>query len=168
MIIGRLSSELAPSPGRWRRAARTASVTAGGAALMAVLQINNPLGLTLLYNFGAPETAFSFAAGCGLLICTGILQWLALALGGSLLTWPLAHLGTFIVLSIVTSYFIYASPHLGRLWVWAQIPILTGFYLMVLQPGMLAADNAEAFFGLAIATGLLWLCNRMSAVVNAA
>ena len=101
---------------------------------MAVLQINDPLGLTLLYNFGAPEAAFSFATGCGFLICTGILQWLAVALGGSLFTWPLAHLGTFVVLSIITSYLIYASPHLGRLWVWAQVPILTGFYLWCCSP----------------------------------
>ena len=129
---------------------------------MAVLQINSPLGLTLLYNFGAPEAAFShLPQAAGFLICTGILQWLALALGGSLLTWPLAHLGTFVVLSIITSYLIYASPHLGRLWVWAQVPVLTSFYLMVLQPGTLAADNAEAFSGLAIAAGLLWLGNRL-------
>src|SRR5271163_3316091 len=107
-MLNRLASELAVAPGRWRRATRTAGITAAGALLMAALQINDPLGLTLLYNFGAPETAFPFATGLGFLSCTGVLQWLGLALGGALLTWPLAHLGAFVILSIVTSYLIYA------------------------------------------------------------
>jgi uncharacterized membrane protein YccC len=126
-----------------------------------VLQISNPLGLTLLFNLGAPEMAFSVTTGVSFLACAAVLQWLALALGGSLVTWPAIHLGAFVILSIVTSYLIYALPELGRLWIWIQVPVLTGFYMIVLQPAALGADNVEMFAGVAIAVILLLLCNRL-------
>jgi hypothetical protein len=128
---------------------------------MAVLQISNPLGLTLLFNFGAPELAFSVTTGVTFLACAALLQWLALALAGSLVSWPVAHLGAFIILSIVSSYSIYALPELGRLWIWIQVPVLTGFYMIVLQPAALGADSVQMFAGLVVAVLLLLLCNRL-------
>ncbi|MGH8338309.1 MAG: hypothetical protein ACRETL_16135, partial [Gammaproteobacteria bacterium] len=146
--------------GRWRRAARVAGITSVGAALMAVLQITDPLGLTLLFNFGAPEMSFSVTAGVTFLAFAALLEWLALALAGSLVTWPMAHLSTFIILSIVSSYLIYARPELGRLWIWTQVPVLTDFYMIALRPEGLGADNFQVFAGLTLAIGLLLLSNR--------
>lgn len=128
---------------------------------MAVLQVSNPLGLTLLFNLGAPELAFAVTTGVSFLACAALLQWLGLAVAGSLVTWPVAHLGAFVILSIVTSYLIYALPELGRLWIWIQVPVLTGFYMIVLQPASLGADNVQMFAGVAIAIILLLLCNRL-------
>ena len=159
--LKRNANDLGPTVGRWWRAARIAGITSAGAALMAVLQISNPLGLTLLFNLGAPELAFSVTTGVSFLACAALLQWLALALEGSLVTWPAAHLGAFIILSIVTSYLIYALPELGRMWIWIQVPVLTGFYMIVLQPAALGADNVQMFAGVAIAVILLLLCNRL-------
>jgi hypothetical protein len=128
---------------------------------MAVLQISDPLGLTLLFNFGAPEMAFSVTAGGTFIVFAALLQWLALALAGSLVTWPIAHLSAFIILSIVTSYLIYARLELGRLWIWIQVPVLADFFMIALQPRGLGADNIQMFFGLSLAIALLLLCNRL-------
>ena len=160
-VLNRRADDPQPGLAKWRRAARIAGITSAGAALMAVMQISNPLGLTLLLNLGAPELAFSVMAGVSFLACAALLQWLALALAGSLVTWPVAHLSAFIILSIVTSYLIYALPGLGRLWIWIQVPVLTGFYMIVLQPGAVGADNVQMFGGVTIAVMLLLLCNRL-------
>ncbi|HUN59970.1 MAG TPA: hypothetical protein VMU41_17815 [Candidatus Binataceae bacterium] len=146
--------------GRWGRAARVAGITSIGAALMALMQISDPLGLTLLFNLGAPEMAFSVATGVTFLSFAALCQWLTLALAGALVTSPMAHLSAFIILSIVTSYLIYARPQLGRLWIWIQVPVLTDFYMIALQPKSLAMDNIQMFAGLLLAIGLLLLCNR--------
>src|SRR5260370_31922588 len=68
------AAELAPFPNRWRRAAQVAFVTAVGAGLMASVQIVNPLGLTLLVSFAAPEYAFSVATGAVFLIAAAAIQ----------------------------------------------------------------------------------------------
>ncbi|MGA2408884.1 MAG: hypothetical protein ABSG46_00645 [Candidatus Binataceae bacterium] len=128
---------------------------------MATLQITNPLGLTLLFNFGAPEMAFSTMTAIALLACAGFFQWLALALAGALVTAPIAHLGFFIVLSFITTYLIYAQPQLGRLWVWVQVPILSAFYSIIFQPATIVSDGGDLWAGLAVASALLLLCNRL-------
>jgi hypothetical protein len=128
---------------------------------MAVLQISDPLGLTLLFNFGAPEMAFSVTTGVTFLAVAALLQWLALALAGALVTWPIAHLSGFIILSIVTSYLIYARPELGRLWIWIQVPVLVDFFMIALQPQGLGTDNIQMFAGLSLAIALLLLCNKL-------
>jgi hypothetical protein len=154
-------SERQAAVGRWQRAARVAGITSVGAALMALLQVTDPLGLTLLFNLGAPEMAFSVTAGGTFLAFAALLEWLALALAGSLVTWPIAHLSTFIILSIVTSYLIYGRQELGRLWIWIQVPVLADFYMVALQPEGLGADNIQMFAGLTLAIVLLLLCNRV-------
>ena len=130
-----LAAELAPTPRRWWRAARVASVTATGAAVMAILQIVNPLGLTMLFNFGVPEAAFSLGTALAFLAAAAIVQSLGLAIVGALVDAPSVHLVVFIIVSAVSSYVIYAVPRLGRLWIWVQIPAVTAFYLVIFQAG---------------------------------
>ena len=90
-------AELAPFPNRWRRAARVALVTALGAGVMAALQIANPLGLTLMLSFAAPESAFSLGTAVSFLAVAGALQVVMLALVGAAANSPVVHVGAFIV-----------------------------------------------------------------------
>lgn len=154
-------AELAPTPYRWGRSARAASITALGAGIMAAMQISNPLGLTLLVSFALPEAAFPLSRGLGFLCAAAILQTTALAVVGTLADVPMIHLSVFILLSLVTSYLIYSVPTLGRLWVWIQVPVITAFYMVMFVPRELGWDNAQMFAGLAIAVGLLLVFNNL-------
>jgi hypothetical protein len=154
-------AELTPFPGRWRRAARIAFVTALGAALMAAMQIVNPLGVTLLLSFAAPESAFSLRTGITFLIGTAAVQLLTLFLIGGLVDLPVAHVCVFIAYVAVSTYFIYGVARIGRLWVWAQIPSVTAFYMVIFDHRGLGWDNAQMFAGMTIAVTLLWLFNNV-------
>src|SRR5271154_2888785 len=116
------AAELAPFPHRWRRAARVALVTAAGAGVMAAVQIANPLGLTLIVNFAAPEFAFGLATGVVFLIAAAAIQILTLVTVGALVDNPVAHICVFVAFTAVTTYLIYGVPKLGRIWLWIQIP----------------------------------------------
>lgn len=155
------AAELAPFPHRWRRAARVAFVTAVGAGLMATVQIVNPLGLTLLVSFAAPEYAFSLGTGVGFLIGAAAIQTLALFVIGAMVDNPVVLICAFIALTAVSTYLIYGVPRLGRLWLWAQIPSLTAFYMVLFTHRTLGWDNAQMFSGVAIAVALLWLFNNV-------
>ncbi len=155
-----LAAELAPTPRRWWRAARVASVTATGAAVMAILQIVNPLGLTMLFNFGVPEAAFSLGTALAFLAAAAIVQSLGLALVGALVDAPSVHLVVFIIVSAVSSYLIYALPRLGRLWIWVQVLAVTAFYLVIFKPDSLGWDSSEMFASLVIAVAILMLFNN--------
>jgi hypothetical protein len=155
------AAELAPFPHRWRRAARVAFVTAIGAGVMAALQIDNPLGLTLLVSFALPEFAFSLAAGVVFLIAAAAIQLLTLATVGATVDSPVVHVCVFIAFAGVSTYLIYGVPRLGRLWLWIQIPAVTAFYMVLFDRRTLGWDNAQMFGGIAIAVGLLWLFNNV-------
>src|SRR3984957_10705170 len=155
------AAELAPVPDRWRRAARVAFVTALGAGLMAAMQLANPLGLTLLVNFAAPEFAFSLATGITFLVAAAAIQLLMLATVGATVDNPVLHLCAFIAFAGVTTYLIYGVPRLGRLWLWIQIPAVTAFYLVLFDQPALGADSAQMFGGVTIAVTLLWLFNNV-------
>jgi hypothetical protein len=154
-------AELGPTPRRWLRAARVASITALGASVTATMQIANPLGLTMLVNLALPEAAFSFSRGVAFLCCAAIFQTLALATAGALVNSPALNLAAFVLLSLVTSYLIYAVPTLGRLWIWIQVPAVTAFYMVLFVPTRLGWDNNQMFAGLAIAVALLLLFNNL-------
>ncbi|HZY60681.1 MAG TPA: hypothetical protein VFE56_13025, partial [Candidatus Binataceae bacterium] len=156
-----LGAELASSPQRWRRSARIALITGLGAAVTAALQIANPLGLTLLFNFAAPEMALSFAAATRFLLGAAILQALGMALAGAMADSAIPHLAIFTALSAVSSYLIYADSPLGRLWVWVQVPVLTAFYLVIFDPGGFGWNGAEAFAGVAVAVAILYVTNTL-------
>ena len=158
---GAIFAELAPTPKRWLRSARVASISALGAGVMATMQIANPLGLTMLVNLALPEAAFSLTRGMVFLCCAAVLQTLALAVAGALVNSPPLDFAAFILVSLVTSYLIYAVPILGRLWVWTQVPVVTGFYLVLFVPNQLGWDNAQMFSGVAIAVMLLLLFNNL-------
>jgi hypothetical protein len=128
---------------------------------MAAMQISNPLGLTLLVNFGFPEAAFPLSRGLGFLCAAAIFQTAALAVVGALADVPMIHLSVFILLSLITSYLIYSVPTLGRLWVWIQVPVVTAFYMVLFAPRELGWDNAQMFAGLTIAVGLLLVFNNL-------
>ena len=153
-------AELAPFPNRWRRAARVAFVTAIGAGLMATLQIANPLGLTLLVSLAAPEFAFSVTTGIVFLIGAATSQTLALFLAGALVDSPALLIAAFIAIVGVSTYLIYGVPALGRLWLWAQIPSVTAFYLVVFDRRTLGWDNAQMWAGTAIAVALMLIFNN--------
>lgn len=125
------------------------------------MQISNPLGLTLLVNFGFPEAAFPLSRGLGFLCAAAIFQTAALAVVGALADVPMIHLSVFILLSLITSYLIYSVPTLGRLWVWIQVPVVTAFYMVLFAPRELGWDNAQMFAGLTIAVGLLLVFNNL-------
>lgn len=125
------------------------------------MQIRNPLGLTLLVNFGFPEAAFPLSRGLGFLCAAAIFQTVALAVVGALADVPMIHLSVFILLSLVTSYLIYSVPTLGRLWVWIQVPVVTAFYMVPFAPRELGWDNAQMFAGLTIAVALLLMFNNL-------
>jgi hypothetical protein len=157
-----LFEELEPTPGRWRRAARVGLITALGAGVTAAMQIANPLGLTLLFNFALPEAAFSPARGAAFLCCAAVLQVFGLMLVGALVNSPVVHVAVFILICFCTTYWIYAVPTLGRLWVWVQVPVVTAFYLVMFLPDQqLGWDAAQAFAGMAVAVAVLLLCNTI-------
>jgi hypothetical protein len=154
-------AELAPFPNRWRRAARVALVTALGAGVMAALQIPNPLGLTLLLSFPAPESAFSLGTAVSFLAVAGALQVVMLALVSAAANSPVVHVGAFIVYTFVTTYLIYGVPRLGRLWLWVQIPTVTSFYVVLFDYRHLGWENAQMFAGMAVGVAILWLINTV-------
>jgi hypothetical protein len=154
-------AELAPFPNRWRRAARVAFVTAVGAGIMAAVQIVNPLGLTLLVSFAAPEFAFSLATAAVFLVAAAAIQVPALFVVGALADNPTLLVAAFAALSAISTYFIYGVRQLGRLWLWIQIPSLTAFYMVLFEHRTLGWDNAEMYAGTAIAIVLLWLFNNI-------
>jgi hypothetical protein len=155
------AAELEAFPNRWRRAARVAFVTAIGAGLMAALQISNPLGLTMLVSFAAPEFAFSLATGLSFLTVGAAIIALTLATVGALIDSPVLHICAFIAVCGVTTYLIYGVPRLGRLWIWIQIPVLTAFYSVIFDDRSLGGDTAQMFAGLTIAAALLWIFNNV-------
>jgi hypothetical protein len=124
-------AELAPFPNRWRRAARVAFVTALGAGVSAILQISNPLGLTMLLGFAAPEYAFNLATAITFLVGAAAMQLLTLGMIGALVNAPVPHVCVFIAYTFISTYLIYSVPKLGRLWLWVQIPTVTAFYLVL-------------------------------------
>jgi hypothetical protein len=154
-------AELAPTPHKWRRALRVASITALGAGVMAALQIANPLGLTMLVNLSLPEAVFPLTGGIIFLFCAAVFQTLAIAGAAALANSPALELAVFILLSLVTSYLIYAVPILGRLWVWIQVPVITAFYMVLFVPAALGKDNAQMFAGMAIGVAILFLFNNL-------
>ncbi len=161
MMLRSWRAELAPFPNRWRRAARVAFVTALGAGVTAILQISNPLGLTMLLSFAAPEYAFSLATAITFLVSAAPMQLLMLAAVGALVNAPVPHVCVFIVYTFITTYLIYGVPGLGRLWIWVQIPTVTAFYLVLFDHRGLGWDNAQMFAGLAVAVTMLWLFNNI-------
>jgi hypothetical protein len=161
MMLRSWRAELAPFPNRWRRAARIAFVTALGAGVMAILQISNPLGLTMLLSFAAPEYAFSLATAITFLIGAAAMQLLILAVVGALVNAPVPHVCVFMAYTFITTYLIYGVPGLGRLWIWVQIPTVTAFYLVLFDHQGLGWDNAQMFAGLVVAVTMLWLFNNV-------
>jgi hypothetical protein len=125
------------------------------------MQIADPLGLTLLFNFALPEAAFSLARGAAFLCCAAVLQLLGLMLVGALVNSPVVHVAIFILSCFCTTYLIYAVPTLGRLWVWIQVPVVTAFYLVMFLPNQLGWDAGQAFAGMAVAVAVLLLCNSI-------
>ena len=156
-----LGAELEWTPQRGRRAARIALITALGAGVTAFLQISNALGLTLLFNFAAPEMALSFTAAIRFLLGAAVCQALGLALAGAMADSPIPHLAIFIALSIVSGYLIYANPRIGRLWVWVQVPVLTAFYLVIFDPDGFGWTDEQAFVGVAAAVAILYAANTL-------
>lgn len=154
-------AELAPFPYRWCRAARVAFVTALGAGATAILQISNPLGLTMLVNFAAPEYAFSLESAVTFLIGAAAMQLLMFAVIGALVNAPIPHVCAFMAYISFSTYLIYGVPGLGRLWVWVQIATVTGFYLVLFDHRGLGWENAQMFAGLAVAVTMLWLFNNV-------
>jgi hypothetical protein len=159
--LGAIFAELAPTRQKWLRALRVASITALGAGLMATMQIANPLGLTMLVNLSLPEAGFPLTRGLVFLFSAAVFQTLTVALAAALANSPPLELTVFIVLSLVTSYLIYAVPILGRLWLWIQVPVVTSFFMVLFMPTELGWDNAQMFSGLAIAVAMLLLCNNL-------
>jgi len=156
-----LLAELGSTPQRWRRALRIALTTAIGAGLTAALQIGNPLGLTLLFNFAAPEMAIGFTASVRFLLGAAVFQALGLALCGAMVDSAIPHFAIFIILCLATSYLIYADPRIGRLWIWVQVPVLTAFYLAIFDPGGFGWDDEQAFAGVAVAVAILYATNTL-------
>ncbi len=160
MMLRSWRAELAPFPKR-RSAARVAFVTALGAGVTAILQISNPLGLTMLVSIAAPEYAFSLATAVTFLVGAAAMQLLMLAVVGALVNAPVPHVCVFIAYTFITTYLIYGVPGLGRLWVWVQIPTVTAFYLVLFDHRGLGWDNAQMFAGLVVAVTMLWLFNNV-------
>jgi hypothetical protein len=156
-----LTAELGSTPQRWRRAIRIALTTAVGAGVAATLQIANPLGLTLLYNFAAPEMTIGLGSGVRFLLGAAALQSLGLALCGAMADSAAPHFAIFTVLSLVSSYLIYSNPRIGRLWIWVQIPVLTAFYLIIFDPEGIGWNDAQGFVGVAVAVAIVYLANTV-------
>ena len=161
MMLRSWSAELARFPNRWRRAARVALVTALGAGVTAILQISNPLGLTMLLNFATPEYAFSLPTAITFLVGAAAMQVLTLAAIGALVNAPVPHVCVFIAYTSISTYLIYGVPGLGRLWIWVQIPTVTAFYMVLFDHRGLGWDNAQMFAGLVVAVTMLWLFNNV-------
>ena len=161
MMLRSWRAELAPFPNRWRRAARVGFVTALGAGVTAILQISNPLGLTMLFSFAAPECAFSLPTAVTFLVGAAAMQLLMLAVVGAFVNAPVLHVCVFIAYTFITTYLIYDVPGLGRLWIWVQIPTVTAFYLVLFEHRRLGWDNAQMFGGLVVAVTMLWLFNNV-------
>jgi hypothetical protein len=161
MMLRSWRAELAPFPNRWRRAARVAIVTALGAGVAAILQISNPLGLTMLFNFAAPEYAFSLPTAITFLVGAAAMQLLILAVIGALVNAPVLHVCVFIAYTSISTYLIYGVPGLGRLWLWVQIPTVTAFYMVLFDHRGLGWDNAQMFAGLVVSVTMLWLFNNV-------
>ena len=128
---------------------------------MAILQISNPLGLTMLVSLAAPEYAFSLATAITFLVGAAAMQLLMLAAVGALVNAPVPHVCVFIAYTFITTYLIYGVPSLGRLWVWVQIPTVTAFYLVLFDHRGLGWDSAQMFAGLVVAVTMLWLFNNV-------
>jgi hypothetical protein len=118
-----------------------------------------PLGLTMLLSFAAPEYAFSLATAVTFLLGAAAMQLLVLAVIGALVNAPVPHVCAFIAYAFISTYLIYGVPSLGRLWVWVQIPTATAFYMVLFDHHGLGWDNAQMFAGLAVAVTILWLFN---------
>src|SRR5258708_19963036 len=161
MMLRSWRAELAPFPNRWRRAARVGFVTALGAGVTAILQISNPLGLTMLLSFAAPEYAFSLPTAIAFLVGAAAMQILMLAMVGAMVNAPVLHVCVFIAYVFVTTYLIYGVPGLGRFWVWVQLPTPPPFYLFLSPHRRLGWDNAQMFAGLAVAVTMLWVFNNV-------
>src|SRR5258708_20007589 len=161
MMLRSWRAELAPFPNRWRRAARIGFVTALGAGFTAVFQISNPLGLTMLLSFAAPEYAFKLATAITFLVGAAAMQLLMIAMIAALVNAPVPPVSAFIAYTFITTYLIYGVPGLGRLWVWVQIPTVTAFYLVLFDHRGLGWDNAQMFAGLVVAVTMLWLFNNV-------
>ena len=161
MMLTSWRADLASFPNRWRRAARVAFVTALGAGITAILQISNPLGLTMLLSFAAPEYAFSLATAIKFLVGAAAMQLLMLAVTGALVNAPVLQVCMFIAYTFISTYLIYGVPSLGRLWVWVQIPTVTAFYMVLFDHYGLGWDNAQMFAGLVVAVTMLWLFNNV-------
>jgi hypothetical protein len=161
MMLRSWRTELAPFPNRWRPALRVALVTALGAAVMATLQISNPLGLTMILSFAAPEYAFSLTIAIKFLVGAAIMQLLILATIGALVNAPVAHVYVFIAYTFISTYLIYGVPGLGRLWIWVQIPTVTAFYLVIFDYRGLGWDSGQMFGGLCVAVAILWLFDNV-------
>ena len=161
MMLRSWRAELTPFPNRWRRAACVAFVTALGAAISAILQISNPLGLTMLVNFASPEYAFSLATAITFLAGAAAMQLLMLTVVGAFVNAPVLHVCVFVAYTFITTYLIYGAPGLGRVWVWVQIPTVTAFYLVLFDSRGLGWENAQMFAGLVVAVAMLWLFNNV-------
>jgi hypothetical protein len=159
--LGAIFAELAPTRQKWLRAMRVATITALGAAVMATMQIVNPLGLTMLVNLSLPEASFPLTRGTIFLFCAAVFQFMALTVAASLAESPAIELAAFIVLSLASSYLIYSVPALGRLWLWIQVPLVTAFYMVLFVPAELGWDNAQMLAGMAIAVAILLLFNNL-------
>ncbi|SRR5579875_923141 len=149
------------APQRWRRAVRVAAITAVGAGVTASLQISNALGLTLLFNMATPEAALGFAPAVKFLCVGAICQVLGMALASAMVDSPIPHLALFAALSMASSYFIFADSRLGRIWIWAQVPALTAFYLVLFDPNGFMWTDAQAFGGVAVAVLILYVANTV-------
>jgi hypothetical protein len=136
-------------------------VTALGAGVTAILQISNPLGLTMLFSFAAPEYAFSLATAITFLVGAAAMQLITLAAIGALVNAPVPHACVFVAYTFISTYLIYGMPGLGRIWVWVQIPTVTAFYMVLFVHRGLGPENAEMFAGLVIAVAMLLLFDNV-------
>jgi len=160
-FIAAIGAELDPSAIRFRRAARMGLVTAVGAGILASMQIPNALGLTLIVNFAAAELAFDLNTAVLFVCGSAIIDALALPIAGATVDMPGLHLIVFFTLAVATTYAIYSSRQLGRLWVWAQLPLLTAYYMMVYQPDSFGVTLTEMWSGCALGVVLLLIVNRL-------